>query len=153
DNTRWMRKSRSFSSLEEALSRTAQTYRRALWSNQVVYVEIWCEKDALAGVIVEVTNEWDVPLMLSRGFASDSFLHSAAEAISSQGKPAVLYYVGDHDPSGVFIDRTIDRRLRELAPEAEIHFERLAVLPHQIRELNLPTRPTKRTDSRSRTFR
>ena len=31
DSTRWMRKPNSFSSLEEALHQTAQTYRRALW--------------------------------------------------------------------------------------------------------------------------
>ena len=34
DHTRWMRKPRTFSSVEEALRRTAQTYRRALWDNQ-----------------------------------------------------------------------------------------------------------------------
>ena len=33
DNTRWMRKSQSYSSLEDALYRTAQTYRRALWAS------------------------------------------------------------------------------------------------------------------------
>ena len=55
DSTRWMRKPTSFSSLDEALRRTAQTYRRALWDNQDTYVEIWLEKDALAGVIFEET--------------------------------------------------------------------------------------------------
>ncbi len=52
DNTRWMRKPRSFSSLEEALENTAQTYRRAIWDYQDDYVEIWLEKDALAGVVL-----------------------------------------------------------------------------------------------------
>src|ERR1017187_1801967 len=33
DSTRWMRKPRSYSSLEEAIARTAETYRRALWDN------------------------------------------------------------------------------------------------------------------------
>jgi hypothetical protein len=40
----------------------------------------------------------------------------------------------------------------ELAPRAEIHFERIAVNPDQIKELNLPTRPTKQTDSRAKRF-
>ncbi len=153
DNTRMMRKPRSFSSMEEALARTAQTYRRALWDTQAVYVEIWCEKDALAGVIYEVTNRWDVPLMPSRGFSSETFLYSAAETIKAQRKPAYIYYVGDHDPSGVHIDRVIERRLRAMAPKAEIHFQRLAVLPHQIQEMNLPTRPTKKKDKRSKNFK
>jgi hypothetical protein len=144
DNTRWMRKPRTFSSAEDALRLTAETYRRALWDNQDVYVEVWTEKDAMAGVILEVTREWDVPLMVSRGFSSISYLHSAAENILAQGKPAYLYYFGDHDPSGVQIDRKIEKGLREFAPDAEIHFERVAVRPEQIEEWGLPTRPTKK---------
>jgi hypothetical protein len=62
DNTRWMRKPRTFSSVEEALETTARTYRRAVWDEQPVYVEVWTEKDALAGVLWEATRLWDVPL-------------------------------------------------------------------------------------------
>ena len=40
------------------------------------YVEIWLEKDALAGVLVDVTSRYDVPLMVTRGYPSMSFLHS-----------------------------------------------------------------------------
>ena len=43
DNTRWMRKPRTFDSLEEALQNTARTYRRALWTEQDVYCEVWLE--------------------------------------------------------------------------------------------------------------
>lgn len=152
DNTRWMRKPRTYSSLEEALSSTARAYRRSIWDDQAVYVEVWTEKDALAGVLMEETRVWDVPLMVSRGFSSISYLYEAAETIRDQGKPAYLYYFGDHDPSGVHIDRNIERQLRQLAPEAEIVFERVAVRPEQIALWDLPTRPTKKTDSRSKTF-
>jgi hypothetical protein len=152
DNTRWMRKPRTFSSVEQALRRTAETYRRSLWDRQAVYVEIWLEKDALAGVLYQITELWDVPLMVTRGYASLSYLHGAAEAIGAQGKPAYIYYFGDHDPSGVDIPRTVEARLREFAPAADIHFERVAVTEQQIRELSLPTRPTKKTDSRSKNF-
>lgn len=152
DNTRWMRKPRTWSSIDEMLDSASASYRRALWDNQDAYVEVWLEKDALAGVVDRVTSAFDVPLMVSRGFASLSFLYEAAESIADQDKPAYLYYFGDHDPSGVVIDRKISETLRELAPESEIHFERVAVLEDQIREYNLPTRPTKASDSRSRNF-
>jgi hypothetical protein len=152
DNTRWMRKPRTYSSLEQALRWAAGTYRRALWDNQPVYVEVWVEKDAMAGILLEETGPWDVPLMVTRGFASLSYLYEAAEAIKAADKPAFLYYFGDHDPSGVHVDRQIERRLREMAPEAEIHFKRVAVLPEQIGLWNLPTRPTKKTDTRSKSF-
>jgi hypothetical protein len=152
DNTRWMRKPRTHSSLEDALEQTARTYRRSVWDDQDAYVEIWLEKDALAGVLYDVTAAWDVPLMVTRGFASLSFLYEAADAIQDQGKPAFLYYFGDHDPSGLDIPRTVEQRIREFAPEAEITFKRVAVTPEQIEELALPTRPTKTTDSRSKNF-
>lgn len=47
---------------------------------------------------------------------------------------------------------THEQRLREFAPEAEIYFERIAVTPEQIAAWDLPTRPTKQTDSRASAF-
>jgi hypothetical protein len=152
DNTRWMRKPRTYSSLGAALRRSAETYRRSVWDQQDAYVEVWLEKDALAGVLIDVTDPWDVPLMVTRGYASLSYLHGAAETIAAQGKPAFLYYFGDHDPSGVDITRAVEEGIREFAPEADITFERVAVTRRQIEELSLPTRPTKGTDSRSKGF-
>ena len=153
DNTRWMRKPASFSSLEQALKRTAELYRRSIWDSQDVYVEVWLEKDALSGVLYDVTARWDVPLMVTRGYPSLTFLYSAAEAIADQHKPAYLYYFGDRDPSGVDIDRNIEEGIREFAPGADVHFQRIAVTPDQITAWNLPTRPTKPSDTRSRTFK
>jgi len=77
DNTRWMRKPRTWSSLKLAVEQTAATYRKALWDDAGEYVEIWLEKDALSGVLWPITSKYDVPLMVSRGYASLSFLHSA----------------------------------------------------------------------------
>jgi hypothetical protein len=153
DSTRWQRKPRTYGSMEEALRSTARAYRRALWDNQDVYVEVWCEKDALAGTLVDVTYEFDVPLMVGKGYGSDTYIFEAAQAIKARGKPAYLYYFGDHDPSGVDMERVLVKKLREFAPGVEIHFSRVAVTPEQIESLNLPTRETKLTDSRSRNFK
>lgn len=176
DNTRWMRKPSSFSSLEIMLKHSADAYRRSVWDNQDCYVEVWLEKDALAGVLYDVTSTWDVPLMVTRGYPSLSFLYSAAETIADQEKPVYLYYFGDHDPSGIDIPRKVEADLRKFvfdlqlgnsdldfsydddldgfdkAMNTNIHFERVAVMPEQIQSMNLPTRPTKRTDSRAKGF-
>ena len=152
DSTRWMRKPQTFSSLEAALERTARTYRRALWDTQPVHVEVWSEKDALAGVLYEETERWDVPLMVTRGYPSLSYLYEAAEAVEAEEKPTFVYYFGDYDPSGLDISRNVEERLREFAPYAEIHFLRTAVTAQQIEAMNLPTRPTKQTDSRAKGF-
>jgi hypothetical protein len=174
DATRWMRKPKTYSSVEAALRNTARTYRRALWDEGESRVEIWCEKDALAGVLVDVTDPYDVPLMVTRGYPSLSFLHSAAESIVATDQRTHIYYLGDHDPSGRDIDRAIRQGIGEslidLDPssgfdlwcdeddpeetfDAWATFERVSVTPAQIAAWNLPTRPTKPTDSRSKTFK
>jgi hypothetical protein len=152
DNSRWMRKPSSFTGIEHCLNACAESYRRSVWTRMPVYVEVWCEKDALAGVLVEETTPYDVPLMVARGYSSISFLHNAAKAIKAKGKPAYIYHFGDYDPSGVDAARDIEAKLRRYAPGAEIHFERPAVTPTQITEWNLPTRPTKQTDTRAKKF-
>ena len=152
DNTRWQRKPTTYDSVEEALNETARLYRKALWTDAEAYVEIWLEKDALAGVVYPVTNAYDVPLMVARGYASLSFLHSAAEYIGCLDVPAYLYHLGDFDPSGVNAGEKIEETLQEMAPWAEIYFERIAVTPEQITDWSLPTRPTKQSDSRARHF-
>ena len=123
----------------------------AIWDNQAAYVEVWLEKDALRGVLEPITNKWDVPLQISRGYASLSFLHGAAD-IEREDKPTFIYYFGDHDPSGVNIPRTIEKTLREMTPGSDITFTRAAVLPDQIASMNLPTRPTETSDPRSKGF-
>jgi hypothetical protein len=152
DSTWWQRKPNTFDSVEQALQETARLYRKALWAEIDAYVEVWLEKDAPAGVVNEVTDMCDVPLMVARGYASLSFLHSAAEYIKSLSVPVYIYHLGDFDPSGVNAGEKIEQTLREMAPAAEIHFERLAVTPEQIKDWNLPSRPTKASDSRAKNF-
>jgi hypothetical protein len=152
DNTRWQRKPRTFDSVEQALQDTAALYRKSLWRDADCYVEVWLEKDALSGVILPITATFDVPLMVARGYASLSFLYSAAEHISALDVPAFIYHLGDFDPSGVNAGEKIEATLHELAPDAEIIFERLAVTRAQIRDWRLPTRPTKKSDTRAKGF-
>ena len=49
--------------------------------------------------------------------------------------------------------RTVESKLREYTHHADITFTRVAVLEEQIRDLDLPTRPTKVSDSRSAKFK
>ena len=173
DRTRMVRRPQTFSSIEEALLDCARTYRRRLWDDALTVPEIWCEKDAITGVLMEETWSWDVTLMSCRGYPSMSFLYEAAEAIqyrAEHDQHTQIYYFGDHDPSGVDIDRFVplgigDALLKlndcdepdELAVsmfEEVADFERVAVLPSQITSMKLPTRPTKRNkhDYRAKQF-
>jgi hypothetical protein len=78
DDTRWQRKPFTFTGVQVALEHAAKFYRKALWADSDAYVEISLEKDPLAGVVIPVTSEHDVPSMVARGYASLSFLRDAA---------------------------------------------------------------------------
>lgn len=103
-------------------------------------------------MILPVTSKYDVPLMVARGYASLSFLSEAAQYMEAEERPVYIYHLGDFDPSGVNAGEKIEQTLRELAPTAEIHFERIAVTPRQIAAWSLPARPTKQSDSRAKGF-
>lgn len=153
DGSRIWLKPDSFANGAAALHNTARMYRRALWIEEPVHVEIWTEKDAIRGVLYPVTAEYDVPLMISRGFSSETFLHETAEAINADGKRAVIYQLGDHDPSGVAAWDHVQRQLRGFVSDSiELTFDRLAVTPAQIEQFGLHTRPTKQSDSRAHNF-
>ena len=152
DNTRWTLGIRSYGSTGEAVASFARAYRRNLWADADSRVEIWCEKDAVAGLLADTASESCVNVMVFRGYSSVSYLYSLAEDIRAHGLPTYVYYFGDHAPSGVDVERFVTKTVREMAPDAEIHVQRLAVTERQIEEYNLPTRPTKKTDSRARNF-
>jgi len=153
DNTRWMRKPNTYNNLEAFLAESQASYRRALWHGQGCYIEIWIEKDALAGVFYDITGRFDVPLMVTRGYSSETFLYTAAQQIKERSPTdaVYIYYFGDHDPSGKNISETVERRLSEFG--AVFEFNQVAVLPEQIERWNLPTRPTKKTDTRAKSFK
>jgi hypothetical protein len=144
DSTRRTLKPTTYDSVADALVATADRYRRAVWSDVGVKIQIWLEKDALSGVVWPITYKFDVPLQVARGFASLTFLKDAAEEIAvSPWQPAHIFHLGDYDPSGRWAGEKIEESLRAFAPDTEIHFERLAVNPDQILNWKLPSRPTK----------
>ena len=151
DGTRYILKPNSWTELDQMLEDAAASYRRMLWRDQPINVQLFTEKDAITGVISGVTAEWDVPLGVLRGYSSESFAWSVAESLPTW-KPTIMYQLGDHDPSGVDAWRNFADKVAAFAPDADVTFERLAVLPEQIELWNLPTRPTKRTDTRAAGF-
>jgi hypothetical protein len=149
DAGRWIRKPRTHESIEDALRDTAEYYRRALWSSQPVQVHVFCEKDAIADLVLQETDPYDVPLAVMRGDSSKTFLYECAAAIEAADKPAILYFLGDYDDKGRDIIRSAAERIRRYAPRADISWKVLAVTQEQIEEYNLPTRPEKADRSRN----
>jgi hypothetical protein len=154
DATRWMRKPRSFNSIEDALQETARQYRRNLWRDAEDYIEVWCEKDALAGVIYPMTALYDVPLMVARGFSSETFAYEAVAARGDDERDYYVYYFGDLDRSGRDAARTLKEKLERFAASLPLRvvFIQIAVTEQQVAELRLPTRPHKRNTSADRAW-
>jgi hypothetical protein len=152
DGTRLVLKSPSWTNAEAALRDAAISYRRALWQDEPVQVLILSEKDAISGAVSPVTDDWDVELGIVRGYSSETFAYSIAEGIAATRKRTFVYQLGDHDPSGVDAWRSFQERVRGFGLGGDAVFERLAVTEQQIEELQLPTRPTKATDTRAAGF-
>lgn len=78
DGTRWMRRVTTYGGVDDALREVSRSYRRDLWRSQNLRVEIWLEKDALADLLWPVAEEWGVPLAVSRGCPSATYVYNAA---------------------------------------------------------------------------
>jgi hypothetical protein len=154
DETRFYFAPRTYDSLEAALSATAQVYRRSLWTDADVNVQVWCESMSVAGIVKPITREWDVRLYPTRGYSSHDFIRTAGREIAVEGKRTQIYILGDYDPSGRdiirFSSETIRKYAREVDPAVEIEFKTLAVTEEQIHKWNLPAHPAKESDPRYR---
>lgn len=149
DGTRFQRKPESWQSVDDALNAMRRNYRRDLWQSQGVRLEVWLEKDALATIVQAATDPWDVPLMVSRGTSSATFLWNAAQmAVEAwdEGITTVVLALYDYDAAGHRAARAVEQGLHEHAPGVPLNFELLALNAEQVQEWALPTRPAKSTD-------
>ena len=149
DRTRNLTAWRTFESAADAARNAAETFEMALWADQAHYVEVWVEKEALAGVIEGICAPLRVPFFSCRGYVSLSTIHEAAQRLraESQGRTCVVLHLGDHDPSG--FDMTRDNRDRLELFEAMIEFRRIALNMDQVEAHDPPPNPVKVKDSRA----
>jgi hypothetical protein len=138
DLTRWMRKPETYDGVKDALSATARFYRKSLWADADTYIELWCEKDALAGVIYPVTAEFDVPLMVSRGYASETFCFEAIAAREYDHRDYDVWYLGDFDRSGCDAARSLEEKLLRFGEQkgVEVRFRQLAIEESDVHEFD-----------------
>lgn len=154
DNTRWVRRESTYDTLEDWVDESLRTLHIDLWRDAETRCEVWIEKDALAGVLVDVTSKWHVPLYVTRGYASETFAYEAASNALSDGRRFRILYLSDFDASGVHMARDLQTRLTGFLGENAymMTFDRIAVTPAQIDEWDLPSRPNKTTDTRHAAF-
>lgn len=154
DRTRNLKSPSTWDSPEDILRAVANQYMENPWKNQEIWPEVWIEKDALVGVIEGVCNEYRVPYFACRGYASQSEIYDAAkrfQRLRRQGKRPVVFYLGDHDPSGMHMPVNVAERL-ELFSHGDVEVRRLALNMDQIEEHDPPPNPAKESDSRFESY-
>ncbi len=147
----------------EILEAARDQYHEDLWTGQKYYVEVHYEKDAISNLIEPVCKKWDVHCLANKGYSSKSAMYNSfgrfGEAYAIHEKELVIIYVGDHDPSGMDMDRDIQDRL-DLFLHTDIthpcfgglRVKRIALNMGQIEEYNLPENPVKQKDPRSEKY-
>lgn len=153
DRTRYIRKNPQWDSPQDIISACANQFRIDKWAAQETYTEVWIEKDALIGVIDGVCRENDVPFLACRGYASASEIwnagHNRLKNRVEDAKRCVVFYLGDHDPSGIDMTRDVQERLRRYSKSDEIEVVRLALNMDQIDQYSPPPNPSKMSDPRA----
>jgi hypothetical protein len=79
----------------------ARSYRRDFWTQQPVRVEVWSEKGTVRGVLAPVLDEYAVGFRVMHGFSSATTINDVSQ--DDDGRELVVLYVGDFDPSGLFM--------------------------------------------------
>jgi hypothetical protein len=157
DRTRNLRQLGHYDTPAAMIAEDAQVYRLDKWDTQPSRVEVWVEKDALAGVIAQVANRLDVAWFACRGNVSQSEMWIAAQRFLgyiAAGQRVVVLHLGDHDPNGIDMTRDIADRLQRFVehdrPGAgdEVEVRRVALTYAQVQQYAPPPNPAKEADSR-----
>lgn len=150
DRTRSLQGLSTQHSPSSALHRASYHYREDKWINQPNHIEVWVEKEALAGVVWEACRGLQLDYFAAKGYASASSIYAAAQRFhraKRQGKKIIIFYLGDFDPSGLDMDRDIRDRLSLM--RADVRLERIALTWEQVQHYDPPPNPAKTTDSRA----
>lgn len=113
-----------------------------LLQDQLVYLEVWIEKDALSTLFTKTTAKYCVPVTVCRGFASVSFLNDFKKRLEEHDdKIPMMLYFGDWDPSGEAMMKAMKETLEKEMGVYDVDFKRIALTPDDIDEYNLPHNP------------
>jgi hypothetical protein len=137
----------SYTSPAEALAELRDRYRRDRTEGQTTALYLGVEKVGLVEQLYAWFGELSIPIVPVRGYSSQTLCDEVAREIEADGRPAVLLYAGDFDPSGEDITRDFVKRVGLFAD-----VRRIALSAEQVDEFELPPQPGKSTDPRTQGF-
>lgn len=152
DRTRFLRRIPDFSDPQAFLETVKHQYAEDVWRTQDYYAEVWIEKDALLGVIEGPCNELRLPYFACRGYPSSSELYRAAKRLRrkrNEGKWPIVFYLGDHDPSGLHMGlNNAPDLIATFGRTNDIDVKMIALTRDQIDEHDPPPNYAKESDAR-----
>jgi hypothetical protein len=150
DETRGVERVSTWADPEDYARCVAQSYRRDFWDQQPVRVEVWSEKGTIRGVLQPVLDQYAVGFNPVHGFDSATNTHNAAQG--DDGRELVVLYVGDFDPSGMFMSEVdLPKRLSAYGGD-HIRINRIALNRAQVTDLPSFPASDKSKDPRYRWF-
>lgn len=129
----------------------ARSYRRDFWNQQPARCEVWSEKGTVRGVLGPVLDQYAVGFRVMHGFSGATTVYDVAQ--DDDGRELVALYVGDYDPSGMFMsEEDLPNRLSKYDGD-HVELRRIALTRTQVG--GLPSFPAtdKRKDPRYKWFR
>lgn len=110
----------------------------------------------MSGILEPVCRRLDIRFTANKGYSSSSAMYEASKRIVDawgDGKEVHLFYLGDHDPSGIDMTRDIKDRLGLFTyGKVKIKTVRLALNYDQVEQWQPPENPAKETDSRYQVY-
>jgi hypothetical protein len=150
DETRDLEKVQTWDDPDQYARCVARSYRRDFWNQQPVRVEIWSEKGTVRGLLAPVLDEYGIGFRVMHGFTSATAVHDAAQ--DYDGRALIVLYVGDYDPSGMFMsEEDLPTRLEKYDGD-HVAIRRIAVTREQAEELPSFPATDKKKDPRYNWF-
>lgn len=130
----------SWSDPESLIKAAIGQYRKSYWKEQPYRVEVWSEKGTVRGTLKPILDKYGVPFRVMHGFGSATVIHDVAESTGYEGdKPLVVLYVGDYDPSGLYMSEVdLPARLDRYGG-CDIEIDRVALTDDQVEDTEMPS--------------
>jgi hypothetical protein len=150
DETRALERMPTWADPAEYARLEAQTYRRDFWDQQPCRVQVWSEKGTVRGLLAPVLDTYAVGFLPVHGFSSATAVHDIAE--DDDGRDMFVLYVGDFDPSGMFMsEKDLPTRFAKYDGE-HIRLGRIALTRKHLRRLPSFPATDKKKDPRYKWF-
>jgi hypothetical protein len=151
DETRSLERTSTWANPTEYAKCVARSYRRNFWDQQPTRCAVWSEKGTVRGVLAPVLDRYAVGFRVMHGFSSATAIYDVCQ--DDDGRGLVVLYVGDFDPSGLFMsEEDLPKRLADYDGH-HVTLKRIALTREQVDGLPPFPATDKRKDPRYRWFR